>query len=172
MPCSARCSSAAASCCSLWRLAKCPAAGTRWPPPRRNAFTSTVRPLVTCLLGLIVYHWLDILHRGPSLLPDRQDQTFPYALATFAPSGVRGVILAGFFAAVMSTVSALANSVATIFSLDVYRRFWRANASDDELITTGRIAAGAALVLAALTAPTVARIGLFKYFQTGVTYMD
>src|SRR5437867_7629128 len=71
----------------------------------------------------------------------------------------------------MSTVSALANSVATIFSLDVYRRFWRANAGDAELITTGRIAAGAALVLAALTAPTVARIGLFKYFQTGVTYM-
>ena len=130
-----------------------------------------VRPLVTCLLGLIVYHWLDILHRGPSLLPDRQDQAFPYALATFAPSGVRGVILAGFFAAVMSTVSALANSVATIFSLDVYRRFWRANAGDAELITAGRIAAGAALVLAALTAPTVARIGLFKYFQTGVTYM-
>ena len=130
-----------------------------------------VRPLVTCLLGLIVYHWLEILHRGPSLLPDRQDQAFPYALATFAPSGVRGVILAGFFAAVMSTVSALANSVATIFSLDVYRRFWRANAGDAELITAGRIAAGAALVLAALTAPTVARIGLFKYFQTGVTYM-
>ena len=130
-----------------------------------------VRPLVTCLLGLIVYHWLEILHRGPSLLPDRQDQAFPYALAVFAPSGVRGVILAGFFAAVMSTVSALANSVATIFSLDVYRRFWRPKAGDAELITTGRIAAGAALALAALTAPTVAQIGLFKYFQTGVTYM-
>jgi solute:Na+ symporter, SSS family len=134
-------------------------------------FINLVRPLVTCLLGLIVYHWLDIMQRGPSLLPDRQDQAFPYALATFAPSGVRGVILAGFFAAVMSTVSALANSVATIFSLDVYRRFWRQKAGDAELITIGRIAAGAALVLAALTAPTVARIGLFKYFQTGVTYM-
>jgi SSS family solute:Na+ symporter len=134
-------------------------------------FINLVRPLVTCLLGLIVYHWIDIMHRGPSLLPDRQDQAFPYALATFAPSGVRGVILAGFFAAVMSTVSALANAVATIFSLDVYRRFWRKQAGDAELIITGRIAAGAALVLAALTAPTVARIGLFKYFQTGVTYM-
>jgi len=134
-------------------------------------FINLIRPLVTCLLGLIVYHWLDIMHRGPSLLPDRQDQTFPYALATFAPSGIRGVILAGFLAAVMSTVSALANSVATIFSLDVYRRFWRKNAGDAELITTGRVAAGAALALAALVAPAVARIGLFKYFQTGVTYM-
>jgi SSS family solute:Na+ symporter len=134
-------------------------------------FINLARPLVTCLLGLIVYHWLDILHRDPSLLPDKQDQTFPYALAVFAPSGIRGVILAGFFAAVMSTVSALANSVATIFSLDVYRRFWRKNAGDAELITTGRIAAGAALALSAFVAPVVAHIGLFKYFQTGVTYM-
>ncbi len=134
-------------------------------------FINLARPLVTCLLGLIVYQWLDMMHRGPSLLPDRQDQAFPYALATFAPSGIRGVILAGFFAAVMSTVSALANAVATIFSLDVYRRFWRERAGDAELITTGRIAAGAALVLSALVAPTVASIGLFKYFQTGVTYM-
>src|SRR5690242_1741278 len=134
-------------------------------------FINLLRPLVTCLLGLIVYHWLDILHRGPSLLPDRQDQTFPYALAVFAPSGIRGVILAGFFAAVMSTVSALANSVATIFSLDVYRRFWRQNAGDAELITTGRIVSGAALALSAFVAPVVAHIGLFRYFQTGVTYM-
>lgn len=134
-------------------------------------FINLARPLVTCLLGLIVYHWLDVMHRGPSLLPDRQDETFPFALATFAPSGIRGLILAGFLAAVMSTVSALANSVATIFSLDVYRRFWRKQAADKELITVGRIAGGAALILAAFVAPAVARIGLFKYFQSGVTYM-
>lgn len=134
-------------------------------------FINLARPLVTCLLGLIVYHWLEVMHRGPSLLPDQQDQTFPYALAVFAPSGIRGVILAGFCAAVMSTVSALINSVATIFSLDVYRRFWRPQAQDRELITAGRMASGAALVLASCVAPAVARVGLFKYFQSGVTYM-
>jgi Sodium:solute symporter family len=61
----------------------------------------------------------------PSLLPDRQDSAFPYALATFAPNEIRGIILAGFVAAVMSASSALVYAVATIFSLDVYRRFWR-----------------------------------------------
>ncbi len=134
-------------------------------------FINLIRPLVTCLLGLIVFHWLDVLHRDPSLLPDRQDQAFPYALANFAPSGLRGVILAGFFAAVMSTVSALANAVSTIFSLDVYRRFWRNQARDAELIIAGRISGGVALTLAATLAPWVAGVGLFKYFQTGVTYM-
>jgi SSS family solute:Na+ symporter len=134
-------------------------------------FINLARPLITCLLGVILYHWLDILHQGPSLLPDRKDEAFPVALATFAPSGIRGVILAGFLAAVMSTVSALSNAVATIFSLDVYHRFFRRNAGHAELITCGRVAAAMALLLGGLAAPAVARIGLFKYFQTGVTYM-
>ncbi len=134
-------------------------------------FINLARPLVTSLLGLIVYHWLDVLHRDPSLLPDRQDQAFPYALAEFAPSGIRGIILAGFVAAVMSAMSALANAIATIFSLDVYHRFWRKSAGDMELITTGRVAAGAALVVAALVAPVISTVGLFRYFQTGITYM-
>ncbi|RAJ93225.1 SSS family solute:Na+ symporter [Larkinella arboricola] len=134
-------------------------------------FINIIRPMVTCLLGLIVYHWLDVMRQGPSLLPDNQDQAFPYALAVFAPSGLRGVILAGFFAAVMASVSALTNSVATIFSLDVYRRFWRKKAGDKELITTGQVSGGMALMIAALISPVVANVGMFKYFQTGVTYM-
>ena len=134
-------------------------------------FINIIRPLVTCLLGLIVYHWLDIMHQGPSLLPDRQDQAFPYSLAVFAPSGLRGIILAGFFAAVMASVSALTNSVATIFSLDVYHRFWRKKAGDKELITTGQVSGGLALLIAAVVSPVVANVGMFKYFQTGVTYM-
>lgn len=134
-------------------------------------FINLIRPLVTCLLGLVVYHWIEVLHRAPSLLPDRQDQAFPFALATFAPTGLRGIVLGGFLAAVMSTVSALANSIATIFSLDVYRRLLNPAASDRRLIAVGRIAGSAALLLACCTAPIVEQVGMFKYFQTGVTYM-
>lgn len=136
-----------------------------------SGFINLVRPLVTCLIGLIVYHWLDVMKEGPSLLPDDQDRAFPLALQLFAPSGLKGVILAGFFAAVMSTVSALANSVATIFSLDVYKRFMRKDAGDRELIITGQVSGGAALLIATAIAPLVANVGLFRYFQTGVTYM-
>lgn len=134
-------------------------------------FINIFRPLVTCLIGLIVYHWLEVMHKGPSLLPDDQDKAFSLALETFAPSGLKGIILAGFFAAVMAAISALANSIATIFTLDVYSNFWRKNASDKELILTGQISGGAALLIASLVAPVVGSIGLFRYFQTGVTYM-
>jgi solute:Na+ symporter, SSS family len=135
-------------------------------------FINLLRPLVTCLLGLAVYHWIEKMGRAPSLLPDKQDQVFPFALEVFAPSGLRGVILAGFVAAIMSATSALANAAGTIFSLDVYRRLLRPGADDRGLIRAGRIASGAALILAALTTPLVPQLGgIFRYFQTGVTYM-
>lgn len=135
-------------------------------------FINLLRPLVTCFLGLIVYHWIEKMGRAPSFLPDKQDQVFPYALQVFAPSGLRGVILAGFVAAIMSATSALANAVGTMFSLDVYRRLFRPQADDRRLIGVGRIASAAALILAALSTPLVPRLGgIFQYFQTGVTYM-
>ncbi len=134
-------------------------------------FINLVRPLVTCLVGMVVFHWLDVMGKGPSLLPDNQDRAFSYALETFAPSGLKGIILAGFFAAVMAAISALANSIATIFTLDVYRNFWRKKAGDKELIVAGQVSGGMALLIASLIAPLVGSVGLFKYFQTGVTYM-
>jgi SSS family solute:Na+ symporter len=135
-------------------------------------FINLLRPLVTCFLGLIVYHWIEKMGRAPTLLPNNQDQVFPFALQVFAPSGLRGVILAGFVAAIMSASSALANAAGTIFSLDLYRGLVRPGVSDRELIFTGRVASAAALILASLTTPLIPRLGgIFSYFQTGVTYM-
>ena len=134
-------------------------------------FINLIRPLVTCLIGLVVYHWLDVMHQGPSLLPDNQDRAFSLALETFAPSGLKGIILAGFFAAVMAAISSLSNSIATIFTLDVYRNFWRRKAGDKDLIIAGQVSGGIALLVASLVSPLVGSVGLFKYFQTGVTYM-
>jgi SSS family solute:Na+ symporter len=136
-----------------------------------SGFINIVRPLVTCLVGLILYHWLDVLHKGSSLLPDNQDRAFPLALQLFAPSGLKGIILAGFFAAVMASISSLSNSIATIFSLDIYKKFINKHAGDKKLIVAGQLSGGAALLISALMAPLVGSVGLFKYFQTGVTYM-
>jgi SSS family solute:Na+ symporter len=84
----------------------------------------------------VVYYW--IKHQGAPPLADR-DEAFPFALAHFAPEwGLRGVVLAGFLAAIMSAASALANSTATIFSLDVYRKVINKNADDRSLVRVGR----------------------------------
>lgn len=134
-------------------------------------FINFLRPLVTCFLGLIVYHWIH--HMGQAEPLANKDFAFSFALKTFAPQwGLRGIILAGFLAAVMSTASALINASSTIFTLDVYKKLINKNSSEAGLVLTGRLAAGIALVIAALCAPLVEKFGgIFQYFQTGVTYV-
>ncbi len=133
-------------------------------------FINLLRPLVTCFLGLIAYHWIFVMHAAPAL--KNPDSTFAFALTHFAPGwGLRGIILAGFVAAVMSTTSALANSSATIFSLDVYKRLIDKDASERRLITVGSIASALSLVIAACLAPIVSRMGIFTFFQTGITFI-
>jgi SSS family solute:Na+ symporter len=135
-------------------------------------FVNLIRPTVTCLLGLIIFHWLDVMHMGPSLLPNHSDNAFSIALENFAPSGLKGVILAGFLAAIMASISALVNSISTVFSLDIYKNYWRKKASDKELISVGQASGGIALLIASIISPLVGKVGLFEYFQTGVTYMS
>jgi SSS family solute:Na+ symporter len=134
-------------------------------------FINLFRPLVTCFLGFIVYHWINHMHRAEPL--ENPDTTFPFALTTFAPAwGLRGIILAGFIAAVMSATSALANSTATIFALEIYRRVIRPNAEERTVVRVGQTASLLALVIAALICPAVAHLGgIFRYFQTGVTWL-
>jgi len=133
-------------------------------------FINLFRPLVTCFLGLIVYHWISVMRMGKAL--DPADLAFPYALTTFSPEwGLKGIILAGFLAAVMSTISALANSTATIFSLDVYNKLINKDADEKKLVFVGRMASMIALITAAILAPVVSTIGIFRYFQMGVTYL-
>ncbi len=135
-------------------------------------FINLARPLVTCLLGVVVYHWIFVLKVAPPL--DNADKSFPFALKTLAPPwGLRGIILSGFIAAVMAAISSLANSTATIFSLDVYHRWIHRQASEHRLVIVGRAASAASLILAAVLAPFVEKLGgIFRYFQTGVTFLS
>ncbi len=134
-------------------------------------FINLLRPIVTCFLGFIVFFWIHEMHQAEPL--GNPDKAFPLALGTFASGfGLRGVVLAGFLAAVMSTVSALANSTATIFALDIYKKMLRPNATQQQVIRAGQMASLLALVIAGAVAPAIQRLGgIFQYFQTGVTYL-
>jgi len=67
-------------------------------------FVNLFRPVVTCFLGFVVFYWIHAMRMGEPL--ENPDRAFPFALKTFATGwGLRGVVLAGFLAAVMSTLS-------------------------------------------------------------------
>ena len=66
------------------------------------------------------------------------DQAFPYLVKTYLPIGIRGLILCALFASLMSTVDSLFNSLATLWSIDIYGGYINKKASDDQLIKTGK----------------------------------
>ncbi len=134
-----------------------------------------LRPLVTCFLGLIVWHWINVMHKAPEMaavLAKNKDLAFTFALKEFAPVGVRGVVLAGLIAAVMATLSGLVNSTSTMFSTDIYKKLIHREATDREMVRIGRIASFVALCMAACISPIVGELGgVFKFFQNALTYI-
>ncbi len=63
------------------------------------------------------------------------------------PTGLKGVMVAALLAALMSTVSGALNSISTLFSYDLYKRF-KNDATDHQLVLVGRVSAGVALLVA------------------------
>jgi SSS family solute:Na+ symporter len=131
-------------------------------------FINFLRPLVTCFLGLVVYHWIHVMHQDPPL--EKADLAFTFALGAFAPAwGVRGIVVAGLTAAVMAALSAQVNSASTLFSTDLYQKIIHPSAGDHEMVRVGRIASFTVLLLAAVISPVVAYFGIFKFFQFTLT---
>lgn len=105
------------------------------------------------------------------LLPDleRADAVFPTLIATYAPVGLAGLIIAGLLAAIMSSIDSALNSASTLITLDFIdgERFDTAR-----LARIGRVVVMLLVVVAALWAPAIDRFpGLFRYLQQGFAYV-
>jgi len=66
------------------------------------------------------------------------DMTFPYLVDNFLPMGLKGLILCALFASLMSTVDSTFNSLATLWSVDIYKGYINKGASDTQMIKAGR----------------------------------
>ena len=95
-----------------------------------------------------------------------RDEAFPVLIRELLPAGYSGLVIAALIAAIISSLNSMCNSVATIFTMDVYRFSINQNASQTELVKVGRIVTATALVLAAVVTPYVASLGkLFAFIQ-------
>ena len=68
------------------------------------------------------------------------DMAFPYIVNTYLPVGIKGIILCGLFASLMSTVDSTFNSLATLWSTDIYSKYINKKANDQEKIKAGQMA--------------------------------
>ena len=66
------------------------------------------------------------------------DSAYLHLVNELLPNGVRGIILCGLLASLMSSVDSTFNSVSTLWSIDVYKRHLRPNASDAEVVSMGK----------------------------------
>jgi solute:Na+ symporter, SSS family len=118
-------------------------------------------PLIIILPGVIGFYYF-----GDSLY-DNQDLIYPELIKKVLPVGLTGFFAAVVMGAVLSTFNSVLNSTATIFSLGIYKRHLKLNATDKELVWVGKVTSIVLAICAILAAPMVAGApdGLYQLLQ-------
>ena len=89
------------------------------------------------------------------------DMSFPYLVNTYLPIGAKGLVLCGLFASIMSTVDSTFNSVATLWSIDIYKEYLNNKAYDKQIVRAGR----RAILFSFVTGVTVGVLLLYLKFS-------
>ena len=119
--------------------------------------------IVVALCALVLYPHGVI---GADGKPDAE-LGYVQTLVDHLPASLRGLMLAGFLAAYMSTIGTQLNLGASYLTNDLYRRFIRTSASESHYVGVSRVMTGVALVLAALVTPLMHSVGdAWKYMLT------
>lgn len=97
---------------------------------------------------------------------DNPDAAYPAVVAAVVPAGMRGLVIAAILSAIMSTVSGLVNSTATLVTLDIVQRGCGRQWPEAKLVRVGRWSGTLALLIGALFAPVVMKWeNIFRYAQ-------
>ncbi len=97
---------------------------------------------------------------------DSPDQAFATLVSELLPAGIKGVVIAGLVAALMSSLASLFNSSATLFTIDFYKKF-KPESTETHLLNVGRIATVVVVVLGIVWIPVMQMIAdvLYEYLQ-------
>ena len=124
--------------------------------------------------GMIAFaiHQNSVAAGGEGFLPMlangnvNSDAAFPTLVAKLLPAGVKGLIVCGILAALMSSLASLFNSSAALFTIDFYQRY-RPNTNPKKLVRIGQIATVVIVALGILWIPVMRSVGdvLYLYLQ-------
>jgi SSS family solute:Na+ symporter len=96
---------------------------------------------------------------------------FPMMVKHLLPSGLRGLVVAGLLSALMGSLAGVFNACSTLFTVDLYQKF-RPNASQSQLVRTGRIATTIMVLIALAWIPVVQGAhSLYDYLQSVQGYL-
>ena len=132
-----------------------------------GALLKNLVPFIVAVPGLIA------LAKYPGLASG--DDAVPTLVARMLPVGLKGLFLAAFMAALMSSIDSYLNSAATLLTNDLYKRFLRRNATDEHLLRVGRIVTVMLIVWGIFFAMMLGRIessGIYAIFQTLMAFFQ
>jgi SSS family solute:Na+ symporter len=105
------------------------------------------------------------------IIRDNAQQAFPMLVAQVLPIGVRGIVVAGLLAALMSSLAGAFNVSSALFTMDFYTKL-RPQASQQQLVWIGRIATGVMVLIGLAWIPVIqGGKGLYDYLQGIQSYL-
>ena len=112
--------------------------------------------------GMIAY----ALNQKGIITLSSSDSAFPTLVSNLLPIGVKGVVVGGLIAALMSSLASLFNSSAMLFTVDFYKKY-RPETPEKKLVAVGRMATVVIVVLGILWIPVMKSLGkvLYEYLQ-------
>ncbi len=124
------------------------------------AFVKFLIPIIVVLPGIIAWN----LFQGDL---DSADQAYPELVRKVLPPALLGFFAAVLFGAVLSSFNSLLNSSATLFGFDLYKKFFKTNASDLQTVKAGKLFGLVVAIISMTIAPFIANApeGLFSYIQ-------
>jgi SSS family solute:Na+ symporter len=141
------------------------------------AFLKLIIPLIVVIPGIIAYVMFT-QPEGTAVIPGVQeafskvgggvnyDKAYPWLIRVFVPTGLKGLVLAALTAAIVSSLASMLNSTSTIFTMDIFKDYLKRNATEKQLVLTGRLTALIALIIAVSVAPILGNIPqMFQYIQ-------
>ena len=115
------------------------------------AFLKILIPFIVCIPGVCAFY---IKTQQPEMFASLaggisvSDDAYPFLIRNFTPVFVKGLSFAALSAAVISSLASMFNSTSTIFTMDIYKQYFKKDASEKRLVNVGRITSVSALIIA------------------------
>lgn len=113
----------------------------------------------------------EMINQQGEVITQNAQAAFPLLVAHILPVGIRGIVVAGLLAALMSSLAGVFNASSTLFTMDFYKKF-RPDASERHLVWMGRLATVIMVIIGLLWIPVIqGSRGLYDYLQGVQSYL-
>jgi len=140
------------------------------------AFLKLLVPVIAVLPGIVMY----VLHNKGMFQQEmsdaagtlKPDHAYP-TLMNLLPAGLKGIAFAALTAAIVASLAGKANSISTIFSLDIYKKYFNKEATERKMVIVGRWAVVVSMVIAAIVTPALKSLDqAYQFIQEYVGFIS